>query len=119
MKHTIQYPEGLFEDGELRTIIWEDEAGTVEGDHSDVPRLQRICESDDPYLMAYPPQGYIFLDDVAHNPQHFISALIHPQTAISPRAVLPDSLKGIEPLLPDLGDCLDFDDEPLPPGASD
>lgn len=109
MKHTIQFPNGRFED-ELRTIVWDDEAGTVEGDHDLVPTLRRICESDNPYVISR-PWGVLHLDDVAHNPQHFLSALCDGRDGEIPsNAVLPDAIKGIEPLLPE--------SEPLPPGAS-
>ena len=114
MKHTIQYPEGLFEDGELRTIVWDDEAGTVEGDHDLVPYLQRICESDNPYVISR-QWGVLHLDDVAHNPQHFLSALCDGREGEIPsNAVLPDALKGVEPLFPEAPP----ESEPLPPGAS-
>ena len=115
MKHTIQYPEWNpsrdFDGAELYTIIWDDEAGTVEGNHPRVPLLQRICESDEPYVISR-VWGAIDLDDVAHNPQHFLSALndrFEDETAIPSTAVLPDILKGIEPLLPEF--------VPPPPGS--
>lgn len=107
MKHTIQYPARLF-DGELRTIIWDDEAGTVEGDHPSVRDLKLICEGDGAACIGY-PWGVIVIDDVPHNPQHFLSALIEPDFEVDPRAVLPDILKGIEPLVPEY--------EPPPPGV--
>lgn len=114
MKHTIQFPNGRFED-ELRTIVWDDEAGTVEGDHDLVPTLQLVCESDAPCVISR-QWGVLHLDDVAHNPQHFLSALCggHQEGRVPPAAVLPDALKGIEPLFPEAPP----ESEPLPPGAS-
>lgn len=114
MKHTIQYPIGPWEDEqELRTIVWDDEAGTVEGDHPSVPKLKWACESDEPYVIIR-VWGMLDLDDVAHNPQHFLSALNDPfergEVQMIPAvAVLPDILKGIEPLLPEF--------VPPPPGS--
>ena len=108
MKHTIQYPTNHFDDAELRTIIWDNEAGTVEGDHPLVPVLKLICEGDGHALIQH-PWGYIIVDDVPHNPQHFLSALLPPDFDVDPRAVLPDILKGIKPLVPEY--------EPPPPGV--
>ncbi len=109
MKHSIKYPDGRFGD-ELRTIIWDDEAGTVEGDHSRVTEIQWICDDDGIDVISR-PWGVLILDDVPHNPQHFLSSLNDPYPGfeIDPRAVLPDSLKGIEPLVPPY--------EPPPPGS--
>ena len=109
MKHTIKYPDGRFGD-ELRTIIWDDEAGTVEGDHNMVPVLKLICEGNGVACISQ-PWGALVVDDVPHNPQHFLSILNdpYPRFEIDPRAVLPDSLKGIEPLVPPY--------EPPPPGS--
>lgn len=113
MKHTIQYPNWKYGE-ELSTIVWDDEAGTVEGDHPHVPDLQWICERDGPYVISR-QWGVLHLADVAHNPQHFISALSDPFDGEVPtNAVLPDALKGIEPLLPEAPP----ESEPLPPGAS-
>lgn len=100
MKHVIQYPDGprWYEAAELRTIIWDDEAGTVEGDHSKVPIMKLIFEDDGQALLSL-PSGTLLLDDVRHNPQHFISLLADCEE-LDPRAIFPDSLKGIEPLYP-------------------
>ena len=111
MKHVIKFPDGPWwdEGTELRTIIWDDEAGTVEGDHSLAPVLQRICE-DDGQDILHEPWGYLLLDDVRHNPQHFLSSLCDSYNhEIPSRAILPDSLKDIEPLSPPY--------EPPPPGG--
>ena len=108
MKHTIQYPSKVF-DAELRTIIWDDEAGTVEGDHPSVPTLKWICEENGGSTFVGHPWGIIDLPDIRHDPQQFLSALIDPDIEVDPRAVLPDILKGIEPLVPAY--------EPPPPGV--
>ena len=115
MKHTIQYPEWTpsrdFDGAELYTIIWDDEAGTVEGDHPQVQVLRLICEGDGTAIIGR-PWGAIELDDVAHNPQHFLSVLndgFGDVAGIPSTAVLPDILKGIEPLLPEF--------VPPPPGS--
>ena len=109
MKHVIQYPDGPRWDpaAELRTIIWDDEAGTVEGDHRIVPSLKRTFANGGQALLSL-PSGTLLLDDVRHNPQHFISRLADCEE-LDPRAILPDSLKDIEPLYPPY--------KPPPPGG--
>ncbi len=37
--HTIRLPDRLY-GRELRTILWDDQAATVEGDHSDIPWMR-------------------------------------------------------------------------------
>lgn len=101
MKHVIQYPDGPQWDpaAELRTIIWDDDAGTVEGDHRIVPSLKRTFENGGQVVLSLPHHEPLLLDDVRHNPQHFISRLADCQE-LDPRAIFPDSLKDIEPLYP-------------------
>lgn len=100
MKHVIKYPDGPQWDpaAELRTIIWDDEAGTVEGDHREVPGMKLVFEHGGQAVLGM-PYGTLLLEDVRHNPQDFVSLLADCQE-LDPRAILPDSLKGIEPLYP-------------------
>ena len=109
MKHVIKYPNGpkWDEGAELRTIIWDDEAGTLEGDHRVVEAWKLVFEGDGQAVLSM-PYGALLLEDVRHNPQDFISLLADCEE-LDPRAIFPESLKGIEPLYPPY--------EPPPPGA--
>ncbi len=95
MIHEIQYPDWAA-GGELRPIIWDDEAGTVEGEHSLVPLIPSFFEA---RLIAV-KGGVTKLDDPAHTPEEFLLILAVNHRAgddLDPRAVLPDSLKDITP----------------------
>ena len=59
---------------EPRTIIWNDEAGTVAGDHSVVARIQARFEAPKP-IMIGGPWGMWDLLDPAHDPVEFLALL--------------------------------------------
>lgn len=95
MIHEIKYPDWAV-GGELRPIIWDDEAGTVEGDHSLVPLIPDVFEG----RVIATKAGVTELDDPAHTPEEFllILAVDHQDgDDLDPRAVLPDSLKDVTP----------------------
>lgn len=93
MIHEIQYPD-WGAGGELRPIIWDDDAGTVEGDHSLIP----ILLTGPPILAA--KFGITELKDPAHDPEEFLLLLAVNYRGgddLDPRAVLPASLKDVTP----------------------
>jgi len=95
MIHEIQYPDWSA-GGELRPIIWDDEAGTVEGDHSLVPFIPSVFED----RVIARKFGVTQLEDPAHTPEEFLLILaVNHQGGddLDPRAVLPESLKDVTP----------------------
>ena len=94
MIHDILYPD-RYAGGELRTIVWDDVAGTVEGSHSLVDGVLS-----DGAPMVGTPQGITYLDDPMHLPEEFLLLLAvnyRGGSDLHPDAVLPDSLKDITP----------------------
>ncbi len=84
-------------DGRINHIIWDDEAGTVTGDHYKVPSLQEKLSGPMPYIVG----GETFeceLQDIAHDPADFLVVLGFALMSLKPPEVqLPDSLKDIQP----------------------
>lgn len=56
-------------DGELRSIVWDDEAGTVSGDHFEVQWIQSMLSRRWPRTVSFPP--VVRLEDPAHDPRDF------------------------------------------------
>lgn len=56
-------------DNSLRSIIWDDLAGTVTGDHEHVPWIQSILQQSTPVYFNYPRT--VRLEDPAHDPRDF------------------------------------------------
>ncbi|MCZ0953909.1 MAG: hypothetical protein OXJ56_15175 [Rhodospirillaceae bacterium] len=71
--HTITIPDWS-QDGELRSIIWDDVAGTVEGDHIEVDSFQRVFAADKPVTVGDTGLAWE-LDDPAHDPSQFLAVL--------------------------------------------
>ncbi len=95
LRHTDGRPNGI-----VNHIIWDDEAGTVEGDHYQVPALQEDMERPMPYVIHARTMQYT-LQDVAHDPADFLVVLASAAGGLKPPdVVLPDSLKGITPTRP-------------------
>ncbi len=119
MKHTILNPDIEYGD-ELRTIVWDDEAGTVEGDHSEVPVFRGYFEVAAKYgrcALSGGPAYLYLLKDPAHDKRDFLAMLAEITTRgweVDPGAVLPESLQGVEPTQ----DEYSKREWPLPPGAS-
>ena len=59
---------------EPRTISWDDEAGTVAGDHSVVARIRARFEAPKPVTIGG-PWGMWDLVDPAHDPVEFLTLL--------------------------------------------
>ena len=70
--HTIMLPEG--HNGPTRSIIWDDEAGTVTGEHSRVPWMQGILAEPTPVVMS-DASGTATLRDPGHDPADFLLML--------------------------------------------
>ena len=71
--HTITIPDWS-QDGELRSIVWDDVAGTVEGDHIEVDSFQRVFAADKPVTVGDTGLAWE-LDDPAHDPSQFLAVL--------------------------------------------
>lgn len=92
------------------TIVWDDVAGTVSGDHSRVPVLAETIGSAP--VLARCAWGHVELVDPAHDPRDFLTALgqcVWWQSHIE----LPESLADVEPTPfpeppggPDFGDVI-------------
>ena len=110
--HTIMLPD-LMRGRELRSIVWDDEAGTVSGDHYRVVDgdIQRILDRPKPMKVGG-PWGYWKLDDPAHDPAEFLVVLytLHGHIVFEPlRSTLPPVFDGIELRPPDIGPSLLYD----------
>ena len=70
--HTIMLPEG--HNGPTRSVIWDDEAGTVTGEHSDVPWMQEVLAVPKPYVFG-DVGGTLILHDPGHDPADFLAVL--------------------------------------------
>ena len=72
--HRIMLPVGL-RDATRRAVVWDDEAGTVEGDHRAVPLMQRVL--DDPERpVEFGTAGFVWdLHDPGHRPDEFLVLL--------------------------------------------
>lgn len=96
--------------GEPRMIDWDDDAGTVEGDHVDVEEVRRLLDETDADGRLGDLPGWWPLPDARHDPAQFMRvlrrALANP--GWDPEGV-PASMRGVEPT-----PMVEYD---LPPGA--
>ena len=94
--HTIVMPDRL-RDEEPRRIVWDDEAGTVEGDHYRVPDIQRIIDAPKPVEVG---AGHVWrLRDPGHDPAEFLLILLvlyNPLAEEPLRSTLPPVFDGVE-----------------------
>ena len=110
--HTIMLPDrmrGL----DLRSIVWDDEAGTVEGDHDDVPWLRSVLAGDKPVTVG-DPGGTWDLRDPAHDPAEMLVLLYQvywPALDKPLRATLPTVFDGVELPPAEKGEALYVFDE--------
>ncbi len=98
---------------ELRSIVRDDEAVTVSGDHYRVVDgdIQRILDRPKPMEVGG-PWGYWNLDDPAHDPAEFLVLLFQFCNGIRRdhlRSTLPPVFDGIELRSPDFGSDLLYD----------
>ena len=71
--HTIMLPDMVRGD-EPRSVVWDDEAGTVTGEHRDVPWMQGILAEPTPVVMG-DVMGAATLRDPGHDPADFLFLL--------------------------------------------
>ena len=71
--HTVNLPDRM-RGREDRSIVWDDEAGSVEGSHSDVPWLRRTFDAAKPVTVGDPGRTWD-LSDPAHDPAEFLVLL--------------------------------------------
>ena len=83
---------------ELRSIVWDDLAGTVEGDHQGIGYIRLMLDEPKPVVAGDP--GRIWsLSNPAHNPSEFLALLgiVHWQVLYEPlRSTLPAVFDGVE-----------------------
>ena len=93
-QHTIMFPDWMV-GRELRSIVWDDDAGTVEGEHSHIDDLREALAEPTPLLLPSIAASWT-LNDPAHDPADFLALLSH---LIDDRAVrdLPPVFDGVEP----------------------
>ena len=101
VKHLLSIPDRS-RSGERATVVWDDEAGTVDGDHSDADRPHGLrARLAEPFPIRIPAHvGPWVLRDPAHDPADFLGLLV----ALMPRvpwtaADLPPALRSVEPTL--------------------
>ena len=95
MIHRIEFADDLY-GGELREIVWDDEAGTVAGGHSCVERLRAVLAEPPPVDLSDFAQE-LTLRDPRHDPADFLAALLPLDWREFRRELLPEPLRGIEP----------------------
>ena len=95
--HTIMLPDDAH--GEVpRRIVWDDEAGTVEGEHFAVHNLKRVLAAPKPVTVG---TGHIWhLHDPGHDPAEFYQLLCLAYWPIEKeplRSTLPPVFDGVDP----------------------
>lgn len=109
-RHTIMFPDFMV-GRDLRSIVWDDEAGAVEGDHSQLDVIREALARPTP-LVLHDIAASWTLEDPAHDPADFLSLLSSIDWRVlrdDVRSTLPPVFDGVEPTLGVL--------EPCPPGA--
>ena len=95
--HTITIPDRSL-DGELRSIVWDDEAGTVDGDHIEIRSFQRVFDAEKPVTVGDTGLAWE-LDDPAHDPAQFLAVLwsVYAAALYEPlRSTLPSVFDGVD-----------------------
>ncbi len=96
--HTIMLPDRM-RGREPRRVIWDDEAGTVTGEHSRIPWMQEVLARPTPVNFCDDEQ-VLFLKDPAHDPRDFLHLLGEAYWPIyedPDRQRLPPALRDIKP----------------------
>ena len=107
--HTIMLPaaRGPEFSHDLRSIVWDDEAGTVEGDHPAVGSITLALASDKPVYVGHWTRSWR-LTDPGRNAAEMLTLLYsdaHPDVIRDPlRSTLPPVFDGVEVLKPQLGE---------------
>lgn len=95
--HTITLPDMLRGD-EPRTVIWDDEAGTVSGTHSSLPDIRETLEAPKPVTVGVAGRTWR-LRDPARDPAEFLVLLnmAHWEILTAPhREALPPVFDGVD-----------------------
>ena len=95
--HTIMLPDRMH-GREPRSVIWDDEAVTVTGEHSSVPQMQDVLAATPPIVMG-DVMGTITLHDPGHDPADFLVLLgfaYQPVLEEPLRSTLPSVFDGVE-----------------------
>ncbi len=95
--HTIMLPDRMH-GREPRSVIWDDEAGTVTGEHYDVPEMQWTLAATPPIEMR-DVMGTVTLSDPGHDPADFLVLLgraYWPVLEEPLRSTLPPVFDGVE-----------------------
>ncbi len=95
--HTIRLPDRLY-GREPRTILWDDEAATVEGDHSKIPWMRERMAAAPTELVN--ETCTIPLKDPGRDPREFwrlLTAVFYPVAREPLRSTMPAVLHDVEP----------------------
>ena len=85
---------------EPRRIVWDDEAGTVDGDHSDVPFLRVVLAGPFPHVSGC-EAGSLTLRDLAHDAADFLGAVArYVDMNVADQPPLPPALRDVVPTPP-------------------
>ena len=107
--HRIMLPVGLRDDA-TRSVVWDDEAGTVEGDHVEVPWMQRVLAAATERPVQVGPGGlFWFLRDPGRRADEFLVLLYiaHQPILEEPlRSTLPPVFDGVRPPPPEKAELL-------------
>ena len=106
--HTIRLPVGMREEmrDELFSIIWDDEAGKVDGDHPLVPEIRRVLETAKPVTVGT-VGGTWDLDDPGRDPVEMLTLLrnLYWPAVVGPlRSTLPPVFDGLAVPTPEPGE---------------
>ena len=96
-RNVITLPD-LMAGRELRTIVWDDEAGTVEGTHSDIEDFRREFDAPKPVTVGHTGLAWD-LTDPAHDPSQFLVLLWASYNGIEDeplRSTLPPIFDGVD-----------------------
>ena len=94
--HTIMLPDMVHYD-EPRSVIWDDEAGTVTGEHSSMPGMQWTLAATPPIVMD-DVMGTLTLHDPGHDPADFLALLANAYWPVMDeplRSTLPPIFDGV------------------------
>ncbi len=95
--HTIRLPDMLYGD-EPRTILWDDEAATVEGDHSNIGGMQATIDAAPTEIVN--ETCTIPLKNPGRDPRefwHLIISAFYPAAREPLRSTMPAVLRDVEP----------------------
>ena len=95
----------------LVAMFWDDDAGTVGGEHSDVPILQQIFDEKKPYIFG-DASGSWELKDPAHSVEEMnvIIRAGYQHLVDDSESLLPPAFRGLEPPEPQGAERL-YDDD--------